>query len=130
MKIIKRKMSTTITAVAEIDDSEVIVYLEKTGKCFFGLLDWDSRATDFSVFTLSNKTEYSGVLIERMIHGFICRPSLQRVSIDDFNLLSEFENLYNSYMITENRKKEWETRLLAFEDKWPDINTNDTSNIY
>lgn len=129
MKTIKRKMSTTITARAEIDDSEVIVYLEKAGKWFFGLLDWDSRVTTFSVFTLSDKTEYSGVLIERVIHGFICRSPLQRVSIDDFNLLSEFENLYNSYMITENRKKEWETRLLDFEDKWPDIDTNDRSNI-
>lgn len=114
MKVLKFNLSTDIIGVAEIDDSEVILYLEKRTKKFFGLIDWETRCTHFSVFTLAEVEGKRGVQIERMIHGYLGRYDLNCVNIDTFNIEHELKIIYENYLLAAQRQAYWDNRITQF----------------
>lgn len=100
-------------AVVEIDDNDLILYIEKVKKIFFGLIDWNERVTSFRVFTLGDKDEDRGIDIQRMIHGYLGHYGLNKRNVDTFDIQVEIAKLYHSYLSGQEAKKEKDKKLNA-----------------
>lgn len=101
-------------AVVEVEDNNVILYIEKVKKIFFGLVDWNERVTSFKVFTMGDHDDDRGIEIQRMIHGYLGRYGLNIRNIDTFDIEVEISKMYHQYLVRKEAEKNRDEKLNAF----------------
>lgn len=115
MKVTKTyQITSEYQAVVEVENNDLILYIEKLKKVFFGLIEWNERVTSFKVFTMGDHDDDRGIEIQRMIHGYLGRYGLNIRNIDTFDIEVEICKIYHEYLVRKEAEKKRYEKLNAF----------------